>query len=88
MYSRPPVFVLIAVSRAVEDEDAFVTAEAMSPYRSASSDAVTVGVVTEIAREYEGDAWAPTLGPEWRETARESHVAASGLGYDFATYER
>ncbi len=45
-------------------------------------------IVTEIAREYEGDAWAPTLGPEWRETARESHVAASGLGYDFATYER
>ena len=45
-------------------------------------------VVTEIARDYEGDALAPELGPEWRETARESHVAASGLGYDFASYER
>jgi dihydrofolate reductase len=45
-------------------------------------------VVTEIAQDYEGDAHAPTLGPEWRETARESHVAASGLAYDFATYER
>ena len=45
-------------------------------------------IVTEIARDYEGDAHAPELGPEWRETARESHVAASGLGYDFATYER
>ena len=45
-------------------------------------------VVTEIARDYEGDAHAPTLGPEWRETARESHVTASGLAYDFATYER
>ena len=45
-------------------------------------------VVTEIAQDFEGDAWAPTLGPEWHETARESHVAASGLAYDFATYER
>ena len=45
-------------------------------------------VVTEIARDYEGDAWAPTLGPEWRETGRESHVAASALAYDFASYER
>ena len=45
-------------------------------------------VVTEIAQDYEGDAHAPTLGPEWRETARESHVTASGLAYDFATYER
>lgn len=44
-------------------------------------------VVTEIARDYDGDAWAPALGTEWRETARESHVAASGLAYDFATYE-
>ena len=45
-------------------------------------------IVTEIARDYEGDAHAPELGPDWRETARESHVAASGLGYDFASYER
>ena len=45
-------------------------------------------IVTEIARDYEGDAHAPELGPDWRETARESHVAASGLGYDFVTYER
>lgn len=46
-------------------------------------------IVTEIARDYEGDAHAPELGPEWRETARESHVAAtSGLAYDFASYER
>ncbi len=45
-------------------------------------------IVTEITRDYEGDAYAPELGTEWRETARESHVAASGLGYDFASYER
>ncbi len=45
-------------------------------------------IVTEIAQDFDGDAHAPELGPEWRETARESHVAASGLGYDFASYER
>ncbi|WP_225781398.1 dihydrofolate reductase [Xenophilus sp. Marseille-Q4582] len=45
-------------------------------------------VVTEIARDFEGDAFAPTLGPAWRETAREAHVAASGLPFAFVTYER
>ncbi len=45
-------------------------------------------VVTEIARDFEGDAFAPTLGPEWRETAREEHVAASGLPFAFVTYTR
>ena len=45
-------------------------------------------VVTEIHQDYEGDALAPVLGPEWRETARESQVSASGLAFDFATYER
>jgi len=45
-------------------------------------------VVTEIAQAFEGDAHAPTLGPEWRETARDSQTAASGLGFAFVTYER
>lgn len=45
-------------------------------------------VVTEIARDFEGDAFAPTLGPEWREAAREEHVAASGLPFAFVTYTR
>lgn len=45
-------------------------------------------VVTEIAAEFEGDAFAPTLGAEWRETARASHVAASGLPFAFVTYTR
>ena len=47
-------------------------------------------VVTEIAREYEGDAHAPVLdSTAWRETQRESHVSAKeGLGYSFVTYER
>lgn len=45
-------------------------------------------VVTEIARDYEGDAHAPVLDAAWHETARASHVAASGLDFSFATFER
>ncbi|WP_372656897.1 dihydrofolate reductase [Hydrogenophaga sp.] len=45
-------------------------------------------VVTEIAQDFEGDAHAPALGAEWRETAREEHTAASGLRFAFATYLR
>lgn len=45
-------------------------------------------VVTEIAQDYDGDAYAPTLGPEWHASAREEHVSASGLPFAFVTYER
>ncbi len=45
-------------------------------------------VVTEIEADYAGDAFAPTFGPEWQETARESHLAANGLPYRLVTLER
>jgi dihydrofolate reductase len=45
-------------------------------------------VVTEIARDFDGDAFAPALGTDWREAAREEHVAASGLPFAFVTYTR
>lgn len=47
-------------------------------------------VVTEVARDYEGDAYAPELDPSsWRETQRESHVSSKdGIGFSFVTYER
>ena len=45
-------------------------------------------VVTEIDQDFEGDAFAPTFGPEWTETQRERHVAANGLPYSFVTLER
>ena len=44
-------------------------------------------VVTEIAADFEGDAHAPQFGPQWRETARESHTAANGLAFSFVTYQ-
>ncbi len=45
-------------------------------------------VVTEIARDYEGDAFAPVFGADWHETARASHTSASGIPYSFVTLER
>jgi len=44
--------------------------------------------VTEIGQDFEGDAFAPAFGPDWQETARESHVAANGLPYSFVTLEK
>jgi len=45
-------------------------------------------VVTEIARDFEGDAFAPTLADGWRETAREAAVSVDGLPFAFVTFER
>ena len=48
----------------------------------------STAVVTEIEQAFEGDAFAPRLGAAWSETAREHHVAASGLPFNFVTYAR
>ncbi|APW37383.1 dihydrofolate reductase [Rhodoferax koreense] len=45
-------------------------------------------VVTEIDADFEGDAFAPLLAPPWREVSRETHRAASGLGYSFVVFRR
>jgi len=44
--------------------------------------------VTEIDRDFDGDAFAPALGPAWRETARQAHVSSSGLPFSFVTFEK
>lgn len=44
--------------------------------------------VTEIAQDFDGDAYAPTLGPEWAESARSAHVGSNGLPFSFVTYVR
>ena len=46
----------------------------------------SIAEVTEIAADFEGDVFAPELGPQWHEAARESHTAANGLAYSFITY--
>ena len=43
---------------------------------------------TEIEREFEGDTFAPQLGPEWQETRRERHHSSAGFDYSFVTYHR
>jgi dihydrofolate reductase len=45
-------------------------------------------VVTEIAQDFEGDAFAPELGTEWHERQREAQVSATGLPFAFVTYVR
>ncbi|PQA78899.1 dihydrofolate reductase [Rhodoferax sp. TS-BS-61-7] len=48
----------------------------------------STAVVTEIEQDFAGDAFAPTLGEAWKETARERQVAANGLAFSFVTYTR
>ena len=45
-------------------------------------------IVTDIEAHFEGDAYAPELGPEWLETHRERHASKVGLGFSFVTYAR
>jgi dihydrofolate reductase len=44
--------------------------------------------VTEIAQNFEGDAFAPPLGSEWIEAAREDHISSNGLKFSFITYDK
>jgi|SRR5579859_3566040 len=46
-------------------------------------------VLTEIQRNYEGDAYFPMLDrAAWYETQRTRHSTAHGMRYDFVRYER
>jgi dihydrofolate reductase len=59
-------------------------------YRAALPQATTLQL-TEIFREFPGDARFPELDPgEWREASRDVHPAAGTDGFDYAfvTYER
>jgi dihydrofolate reductase len=75
-----------ACSFCVGDSDAWVIGGAQI-YAQALPLATSV-VVTEIHRDFEGDAYAPELGAEWQEATREAHVAASGLPFAFVSYTR
>lgn len=56
-------------------------------YRQALARAEIVEA-TEIDAEFDGDAHAPDLGPEWTELARAAHVSAAGVPFAFVTYGR
>jgi dihydrofolate reductase len=45
-------------------------------------------VVTDIDADFDGDAFAPAIGPQWQEVAREVHLSADGLRYAFVTWRR
>ena len=45
-------------------------------------------MVTEIDADFEGNAFAPALGTEWREQSRETHTASNGLVFSFVTLTR
>ena len=59
-------------------------------YREALPLATTLHL-TEIARDFDGDArFPPFARDDWRETSRESHPASApdGFAYAYVTYER
>jgi len=46
-------------------------------------------MLTEIQRDYEGDARFPEFDRDaWRECERIAHSTVDGMGYDFVRYER
>ncbi|RZJ59325.1 MAG: dihydrofolate reductase [Acidovorax sp.] len=44
--------------------------------------------VTEIDRDFEGDAYAPVVGDEWVVSERSEHVSTNGLPFSFVSYVR
>ena len=76
----------IALCRQAEAAEAWVIGGAQI-YAEAEPLAQRV-LLTEIEKNYDGDAWAPEFGAAWRQTARESQVAANGIPFSFVTLER
>ena len=75
-----------AMALCPDNADAWVIGGA-EIYAQAAARASTA-VVTEIEQDFEGDAWAPDLGPGWHEVHRESHTGANGMGFSFVTYQQ
>jgi dihydrofolate reductase len=45
--------------------------------------------LTQINKTFEGDAWFPELGAEWKQLSRQDgHSEKQALGYSFLTFER
>ena len=46
--------------------------------------------VTEVAQDFEGDAYAPVLGPEWHAAQRsaQANCSSNGLPFSFVSYVR
>ena len=44
--------------------------------------------VTQIEKNYDGDAFAPKLGIHWHVSHQEDHVSSTGLNFSFITYTK
>ena len=42
--------------------------------------------MTLIDKDFDGDAFAPTLGSQWQAIHKEDHVSSTGLKFSFITY--
>ncbi|WP_080238977.1 dihydrofolate reductase [Spirosoma rigui] len=79
----------IAAARSINQEEIFVIGGA-EVYTMALPVATTL-YLTEIHRDYEGDAYFPEVDKrEWNEVSRVPHAADERheVGFDFVTYER
>ena len=44
--------------------------------------------VTHIDKTYDGDAFAPQLGSQWKPEHQENHVSSTGLSFTFITHTK
>ena len=44
--------------------------------------------MTLIDKDFDGDAFAPTLSSQWKAIHKEDHVSSTGLNFSFITYTR
>ena len=90
-FEAPGASVVASLEAAVAAADGFETAFVIGGaelYRQALPLADRL-LLTEIDQAYEGDAFFPDFDRSlWHETAREPHIAESGLPFAFVTYER
>jgi dihydrofolate reductase len=44
--------------------------------------------MTLIDKDFDGDAFAPTLGSQWQAIHKEDHASSTGLNFSFITYTK
>ncbi len=78
-----------ALARAERDAPSEIAVIGGAAIYEAALPSAQVLHLTEVHAAFEGDVFFPDLpSADWRETAREEHVAPDGLRYAFVTRER
>lgn len=77
-----------AIQHANDSEEIFIIGGA-EIYKQCLVDVSRI-YLTIVHNQFEGDAYFPALGDEWREVSRETHEAdeKNGYGYSFVRLER